>query len=658
MSRAVAHRGPDGEGAVFIDSKAGELAECAGERTDLMPRGLADWPEGRGIGHDLAFAHRRFAIVDRTPGGHQPYRLKDAPVALAFNGEIYNHIELRAELERLGHVFTTRGDVEVLAHAYLQWGTACFTRLRGFWALALWDGRRAGRPEGALLLSRDPLGKAPLYWTRRGGRLWWSSEIKGLLAAFSESNDSRFAVGAAGFPVREEAVAHFVRSGLRDFGNKTFYEGIETFPRSSWAWVDAAGRFEPKSYWDFPRQRLTASEIGTREAINGLSDRLESAVRLRLRADATVGLELSGGMDSSALAALAALQTGRQPGAGTLSAYTVRFPEPWNETPFAHMVAARYPQTLRLTELAPGNASVLRAIGPFQSHMDEPIHSPNMVAGADIWRQMAGEGIRVSLNGAGGDEVFAGYGGEYLGPFARRLLSQGRLLRAFRELGTFSEREASLLRSSARALWWMVPEGARQSLRPPGPAPEIDPLRTVREVPRASDDFEQRLLDHLTDHKMNYWLRSGNLSFMSVPLEVRLPLLDVDVVEWACRLPGEYLIRDGWMKWVLRKALEKHLPPEVVWRRVKMGFPFPLREWLQASKPGLQALRHGADLHFIDRTRLFEAYDQLAARHPAYLWRCLSVLLWWDNCVQARGVDFSVTGAPAEESWADRLLAV
>jgi asparagine synthase (glutamine-hydrolysing) len=250
---------------------------------------------------------------------------------------------------------------------------------------------------------------------------------------------------------------------------------------------------------------------------------------------------------------------------------------------------------------------------------------------------MTALGIRVSLNGAGGDEVFAGYGSEYLGPFARDLMARGRVVRALRELGSFSERESNPLRAWARAGLWTLPASWRHHLRPSGPPAAIDPLHPLHggaAVPVASDDFTQRLLDHLGDYKMNYWLRSGNTSFMGVPIEVRLPLLDVRVVEWACRLPPEYLIRDGWLKWALRKALEPDLPREVVWRRVKMGFPFPLREWLIASKPGFAYLRHGDSPPGLDRDRVFAAYDALADKHAAYLWRCLSVLMWWDLCVR------------------------
>jgi asparagine synthase (glutamine-hydrolysing) len=306
----------------------------------------------------------------------------------------------------------------------------------------------------------------------------------------------------------------------------------------------------------------------------------------------------------------------------------------WDETPYARMVAEHYPISLKLREIAPAAHAVLRGLGSFQRQMDEPFHSPSMVPNQDIWRYMAALGVRASLNGAGGDEVFAGYGSEYLGPHARGLFARGRLVRGLRELGTFSEREANLPRAWARAAWWMLPEVWRKGLRPPGPPSESDPLRAVVDVPTASDDLAGRLLDHLGDHKMNYWLRSGNTSFMGVPIEVRLPLLDVRVVEWACQLPAEYLIRDGWMKWALRKAMEPHLPREVVWRRVKMGFPFPLREWLIGSKSGLEFLRNGEDPPGLDRAKVFAAYDALAVSHPTYLWRCLSVLMWWDLCVK------------------------
>lgn len=647
MNRAVAHRGPDGEGACFIDTRSGQATHVAGERTPLVPADLPSASAFSSVAHDLAFGHRRFVLVDMTPGGHQPLAVADGRLILSFQGEIYNHEELRAELARAGHVFRSRSDAEVLAHAWLEWGEACLDRLRGFWALALWDGRPevAGQGQGmgvdgaggrtgsrgthgTLWLARDPLGKAPLYIARAAGRLWWSSEIKGLRAG----------AGRAAFPPRAVAVREFVGAGLRDFEDKTFYEGVESFPAGSVARVRADGSFAPRRYWAPPRERLRASDLGADEAVAGLRARLADAVNLRLRADVPVGVELSGGMDSSAIAALAAIA--RDP-ARPLAAYTVAFPgTAWDESPFARRVAEHLGDRVTLTTLdhdADESSASVASLRLFHREMDEPIHSPVLALNRSILQRMAAAGLRATLNGAGGDEVLAGYGHEYFGPYLRDLVAHGRLARAVREAGSFSEREARAVRAWARTAWWMVPESWRKRLKSPRPPAALDPMRGDTPPLFASGDFAQRLLDHLGGYKMNYWLRSGNTATMSVPIEARLPLLDVRVVEWAAQLPGEYLIRDGWLKWVLRRAVDADLPHDVTWRKVKMGFPFPLAEWLRAARPGLEAHRtpRDGDPPHIDRARLFASYDALAVSHPVYLWRCLSVLLWWDECVAA-----------------------
>jgi asparagine synthase (glutamine-hydrolysing) len=621
MNRAISHRGPDGEGALFIDSGTGSLTPFAGARSPMMPADLPQCPRNHRVHHDLALGHRRFAILDPTPGGHQPLILAEEKLALVFTGEIYNHVELREELSRLGAVFRTRGDAEVLAQAWLRWGEACLPRLRGFFAIALWDGR-----SHSLWLARDPIGKAPLYWARHAGRLWWSSEIKGLRAG----------AGQNVFPPRAQAVAEFVDAGLRDFGNQTFFEGIETFPAGSVARIEADGSFEPRRYWSPPDKRLSTSDLSPQEAIAGLSERLHESVRLRLRADVPVGLELSGGMDSSAIAAVAAREQEKNfPGAAPLNAYTVGFAgTAWDESEYARKVAAHHPQRLKLTELPYDRMVSIEALSRYHKQMDEPFHSPGLLVNREMWRRMASTGLRVSLNGGGGDEVFAGYGGEYLGPFARGLFARGRIAQGLRELGAYSERDPRAMRAWARSAWWMVPEGWRKGMRSQRPSSEEYPLLSRPQIPQASNDFEQRLLDHIGSYKMNYWLRSGNTSCMGVPVEVRLPLLDTRVVEWAAQMPAEYLIRDGWLKWVLRKAVEPDLPADVTWRRVKMGFPFPIREWLLSARPGLEALlRHGEDPPLLSRARVFDAYEKLVATHPAHLWRCLSVLMWWDGCV-------------------------
>jgi len=619
MNHRLAHRGPDGEGYVFIHRQSGHATAFRGELLPLTRRDLPTLEDQTAGPHDIAFGHRRFAIVDLSEGGHQPLvdTRTGSDCILNFQGEIYNYVELRAELEKLGHVFQTHSDSEVLLHAYLEWKEDCFPRLEGFWALAIWDGRRKG-----LLLARDRMGKAPLYLARQAGRLWWSSEIKGIRAG----------VGSDTFAVNLPAAHQFVRLGLRDFHNQTFFQGIDTFPRASYAWIDEEGEFQPRSYWDIPKTRLTAKQLDARQAGEELDRRLKAAVTLRLRADVPVGLELSGGLDSSVLAAYSAQgRAGKRP----LETFTVSFPgTAWDEAGFAQSVANRYPEALNLKILVPDHVDILNRLPDFQARMDEPFHSPNMIINQDIWKRMSALGIKVSLNGAAGDELFAGYGTEYFGPYLRHLLGDGRFAMAWKEFSQYSEADAGDFRSRLRSVWMLLPYSWRRNLRSLNPPPALDPFQgSALPTPLPADDIESLILDYLTDYKMNYWLRSGHTSTMQVPVEVRLPFLDTGVVEWAGQMPIEYLIRDGWLKWVLRKTAEPLLPSEVVWRKLKMGFPFPLREWLQSGKGYFLALQTEDMPDWIDARLLFTHYEALADKYPNYLWRCLSTLLWWKHCL-------------------------
>jgi len=306
-------------------------------------------------------------------------------------------------------------------------------------------------------------------------------------------------------------------------------------------------------------------------------------------------------------------------------------------------VISRWPNALSHHVLIPSQGGVLQKLIPFQQLMDEPFHSPNMILNQDIWQSMVGQGIRVSLNGAGGDEVFAGYASEYLGPYALSLLKKGQWQKAYQLLWKNSERENTSVREIARMAWQLLPGAWRNQVKSPWPKPELDPLVSDLPMPIASDEIETRMLQHLTDYKMNYWLRSGNTSFMGIPIEVRLPLLDAGVVEWGSQMPLEYLMRDGWMKWVLRKAVDEVLPREVTWRKVKMGFPFPLQAWLAASESAFQILKLGEAPPFLNRDKLFQNYSALNEKHSAYLWRCLSTLLWWQTCVQEKELVFPLT---------------
>ncbi len=598
MCRIMAHRGPDDEGLSFFNSNA----PLHGKADASNPQ--ADHVES--VVHDTALGHRRFSIIDPTKGAHQPFWSTDNAVCVVFNGEIYNYLELRPALEKLGHSFRTTSDTEVLVAAYQAWGTNMFSRLRGFWAIALYDLQK-----GAVLLARDPLGKAPLYIAPTRSGIAWASEIKAL----------RLVASSAASTPRAQAIRDFVDHGWRDINNLTCYEGITTFPAASFAWVRQGQAQEPQRYWQLRSTRLTERELSPRQAVDGFREIFYRSVTRRLHADVPWGAELSGGMDSSSIVAVAASLGHR------ISTFTVKFDEAHSdEEPIARTLAERFGNNIDYRVLRAPKDDFWRSADDYVALMDEPFHAPNMLTHFTLWRLMAAQGLRVSLNGAGGDELLAGYSSDYIGPFLLDLVRKGHPLQALREVARYKELPYGrvVLRELKRALW-------RASY-----TPEFDLVRTngvshSAKGPRRNID--ELLVDLMGNWRMNYWLRSSHQSWMGVPMEVRAPFLDVDLVEFAFQLPTTYLIRDGWHKWILRQAMQDVLPKAIVARKRKMGFPFPIKEWLRGSKNTYFAFTSGLDCPYIDMGALHKGYDVLSDRNPYYLWRAMSVTLWWKRCV-------------------------
>jgi asparagine synthase (glutamine-hydrolysing) len=619
------HRGPDDEGISLIDPERDVRQDLL---TENSARSVQRF-DAKDIPHRIGIGHRRFSIVDMSSGGHQPFWCSENKVCVAFNGEIYNYVELREELEQQGFTFRTASDTEVLATAYRAWGVKCFQRFNGFWAVSLYDQERR-----QMLLARDRIGKAPLYVTRDNRGLWWASEIKGLLAM----------LGSSQFVVHEQALVDFLKWHLRDLFHETFYSGITSFPNAAYAWIEADGSYQPVKYWDVPHFRLGLSDISVREARERLKELLGDAVRLRLRADVPVSVQVSGGIDSSALLALAANSASR------IHAYTVAFPgSESNEEPFARKVAEHYKGRVDYSVIEPPPEDILDHADSYIHLMGEPFHSPNQFTNHRIWLAMTKQGFRANLYGAGGDEVFAGYSSDYFLPYLRYLLKQGRGVRFLKEFVLFSEHRPGrlgvdylqragqvLLPGAVRLLPW-APRLYHHLVREGGIPPGCDPFvipSGVNAHAGPSDDFHERMIANMTHWLMNYWLRVDNQNSMGVPLELRLPFLDYRVVEFGFTLPMEFLIRDGWMKWLLRCSMEDLLPGDVVWRKRKMGFPFPLKQWLGQFKDRILSMIQPLDSPYLDMKKFNAGYETLREHDPAYLWCLISFAMWWKRCVQ------------------------
>lgn len=617
MARSIRHRGPDDEGFALINTMNGHHGDFAGAESDLAIKKSLPSVDAAGFPHDIAFAHTRYSIVELSPAGHQPMWSMDGSVCVSFNGEIYNYLELRAELEKSGSPFKTFSDTEVIINGYLTWGTGVFARLNGPMALALYDSRRS-----ALLFARDRVGKSPLYYAVKDGVLYWASEIKAILGA----------CGNAGFPVRAQAVDDYVVHSWRDLDG-TFWQGIEDFPPASFAWAGKELSLKMERYWSLPAHRLGIKDISPGEATDRCRELITDAVRLRLRADVPVGFELSGGMDSSAVVALAAKELPER-----IKTFTIKFKEEHSdEEPYARSLAELYPAKIDYNVIYPGSDDFWTEADEFIRVEEEPFHSPNLHTNQALRRTIRSKGIKVVITGSAGDEVLAGYHAEYYLPFLRHLLRRGRGLDLLREIRSNTENSslktlvklfigsdnANQLRSRTKRLLKGVYANNED----------------IKEREKKRGDFEGRMLDNMTGWMMNYWLRSGNKATFGIPIEARSPFLDYRVVDFAFTLPPEYLIRDGWHKWVLRQATRDILPEKIVWRKNKMGFPFPWREWLANSKPIIERNLKGTSCPYIDVKGLMRAYDDINRVEPQALWRVICLGLWWRRMVEGRHLE-------------------
>lgn len=605
MSRAIAHRGPDDEGYVLINRADSRFAAYSGPDSAPEVRGAQPpLPEGEGpFRADLALAHRRLSIIDPAPRAHQPLFDRESSCCVVFNGAIYNYPELRSELQSDGCTFSTQSDTEVLLAAYKAWGADCFERFNGFWALAIYDLK-----ERRLILSRDRVGKKPLYWTKCGPRVYFASEIKALL---------RVPEVEARKAVNEEAVYPFLAFSFRELGNSTFFEGIHQLPPASWAVVDGSFPGNARRFWALPAERRKEKEISVEEAAEAIRESLDDAVRLRLRADVPLGVELSGGLDSSSVLAFASRHHG--PG---LPAYTVRWSaEEKNEEPFARSVAEAFGAEYHPFD--PPLEGFWQHIGDFTYLEEEPYHSPNLQTNQVIWTMQRSAGSKVALTGTGGDEIFAGYPLYYEKAQAEYLL-RGDFGGLFRNARKWTEAPASF-RSFVHPFLKLGRHVAKKLL------PWLD--RKARHAPflrdrsgRPPDLFHpllsQSMRRDFSEILVPYWLVTMDKGSMGIPLETRSPFLDYRLVELAYTLPTSYLVRDGWHKWILRKALEGVLPQDIVWRRRKMGLPFDYKRFLAKSRHIIDMILSEAHNPYID----LSMKDVLRGR-----WSALSFILWYEK---------------------------
>ncbi len=592
----IRRRGPDDEGVCLIDRAEKRVYSFATDRSHVaVTAELPSW-ECDPVGHDCALFHTRYSIIDTSAGGHQPFQSQDGSCIAVFNGEIYNYLELKEELSEKGVHFRTASDTEVLLEGYAYWKEDLWAKLNGFWAVALYD-----RRDGSIVLSRDRLGVAPFYVRETSEGIFFSSLIEPLKAV-------------AGRPrINLPVVSLFIEQGVKDTDGRTFYEGIYSLlPAVAFHLLPGMGQIKQarvKEYWRLPDTHEVLTDISFTEAVETFRDLFFDAVRLRLRSHVNLGFELSGGLDSSSVVAAAAELSGKK-----LTAYTLKV-RGCDEEPFARAMLKRYSLDYRV--VADLEANLSGGAEAFASVMEEPYDNPANFLHHELLKRMKCEGISVILTGAGGDEVLAGYEASFWPSAYREWRGRrGELLSAEwyefrRRFLTVSETQKTMS-SYCKALQRMV-----MPWKKPKPVGRTGILKR---------SYAQERRYHITTALLPYYLRSTDHYTMNIPLEHRFPFLDYRLVEFGVRLPPEYLFKDGFTKFILRKAMEPYLPREILWRKKKFGFPFAHKEYF---------LGRGSDwdvhLKRAQGLGLFDAqcsYDVLAVEDQHLLWRLLSTGVW------------------------------
>lgn len=574
-SQLLRHRGPDDEGFLLANSGTRHITLCKGDDTVGQSFKL---PSIRGIsGHyDIALLHRRLSIVDLSSAGHQPMVSGCGKVGMIYNGEIYNHASLRRELQSCGYTFRSSSDSEVLLNSYVEWGDECFRRLNGMWAVVFLDMRGSNVK---LCLSRDRFGIKPLH-RLVGTQYIFGSEIKAIKSLHRGL-----------LTLDLENAAQFLCLGscpLADGGG--FFNEVEQFPPASWGAVEKDSD-HTHNYWNLDHRELNKIE----DPIHSVLCSLRDSVGLRLQADVEVGSCLSGGLDSSAIVALA---TDRLSGGAEFNTFSAVYDElgAYNERQYVDTLTEAL--GTRAHMVVPGIGDFCQSLSKLVWHQEEPFPTTSVFAQWCVMKQAKAAGVKVLLDGQAADELFGGYAPYYL--YLVSLLKGGEYDLLHQELrrarAVAGKGVVRLLTERIKGFGKHLV--ATSGLKPWGPyrlltkgfTESLDwglmnsRLEDRYRINYKAKDLNHQLADMVRTAHLSRLLHYEDRNSMAHSIEARVPFTDYRLVELAFHPElSRSKIRDGWTKWVLRKAMEDMLPKEIVWRRDKVAFATPESKMVLAA---------------------------------------------------------------------------
>lgn len=585
MNDVIRHRGPDDEGYRLIGQE--QALVCGGTDTIPQIKAVPLW-EVEGSPYFLGLGHRRLSIIDLTDSGHQPMTLEDRKITLVYNGEIYNYLELRAELESLGYTFKTSSDTEVLLYAYSQWGEDCLNHFNGMWGFALWDGNAH-----KLFCARDRMGAKPFHYWRSGNKLLFGSELKQLCQDTSVPKQFNRTYLAATLIYK-----------MSDFDDQTWIENFHALRPGHKLVVQLSAdcrkidAFRVSPYWE-----LTASfrrDLSAQEWRERVAEEFSRSCRWRLRSDAPIAALLSGGLDSSCMVTEMCAQMADP---SQLHTFTSRFPakpgeRECDEWTFADMVNRHCG--------CQGNPVLLNPQGDIQSLYETAVwHGEGPVGIATVgpkllFEELHRRGFKVILNGQCGDETMFGYDW-YYARYLMDLLQTGHPVAMIRSFTDTVHHSALTTKQLLEGIvYYNIP--FVRDLRKSACAKRFLDRSVLAEkhwerlhpllCPPSCQELQIKGLTSIT---LPGIVRMDDRMYMSCSIESRLPFMDYRFVELAIQIPPELKIKNGYTKYIMREVFDGRMPKEVTWRKDKKGFAMPKIAWAKRfSREYLEDYIHSA----------------------------------------------------------------
>jgi asparagine synthase (glutamine-hydrolysing) len=627
MSHALEHRGPDGFG-YSIYSGESRLSVWHNQEYPVQPDRSAV----------VGFVHRRLAIIDLSADGLQPMTNESGDLSVIYNGEIYNYLELRLELEGLGYRFSTNSDTEVLLQAYSAWGPECLRRFNGMWAFALLDLKKR-----MIFLSRDRFGIKPLYYSIQNRTLTFASEIKALLA-----------VPAVPCVPNEKIVGHYLLTELIDHTLETFFEGIYQFPAAHWAEVsldDSVPQVKPQKYWAFP---LEIGNFGNGEMIDEFRSLFLDALRLHARSDVPVGTCLSGGLDSSAIVCGSELLRSDDliPHYSHTAYGYCASDDQFSEKQYMQAVIDATSARMEYIEIAPDD--FLNTLSRVIREQDEPFGSASIIAQWYVFQRAHQTGMTVMLDGQGADEIMGGYH-YYFHSIARSLLLHDDIsgLLSLRKtyqkvIGQFpfSIHPVSLIYNILPAVMRNYAQRQRVKLSAQKVPLSVNIFGSmalskrfiqsqVHSLPELTkyDSLEEHLRADVQSRSLPALLRYEDRNSMAHSIEARVPFLDYRLVEFLFKIPEQMKVRGVSTKYILREAFRDIIPGVILDRKDKIGFkaaPHLTLDLIDKIRSNLIENQTEYEQRWFDPNGLERIF------HPSYreistefdLWRIVNLKLW------------------------------